>query len=81
MGWLAKIDVRLMYVQGAQAVDHWPPGKVSDEQRSEYIKEMEERISKASHDAGMKMVRFIHGEPGEPGGRRDRRRKWSDWEI
>ena len=81
---LSKIDTMLTEVQGAQLVQFWPPGKVSDEQRAKYLQEVEQRMSKASNKMGLKMVNYIYGEseqPEEPGARRGRSRRWSDWEI
>ena len=71
----------LTEVQGAQLAEYWAPGRASDEQRAGYLREVEERISKASNKLGLKMVKYIYGQSEEPDGRRGRRRKWADWEI
>ena len=81
---LSKIETMLTEVQGAQLVQLWPPRKVSDEQRGKYLQEVEQRISKASDELGLKMVKYIYGEPEqpeEPGARHGRRRNWYSWEI
>jgi hypothetical protein len=78
---LAKIETTLTEVQGAQLADFWAPGRVSDEQRTKYLKEVEERVSRGSELLGLKMVRYIYGETEMPEGRHDRRRKWWGWEI
>jgi len=78
---LSKIETMLTEIQGAQLVDFWPPGEVTDEQRAVYLKEVEDRVSRLSGQLGMKMVRYIYGEDEVPEIPRDRRRKWSGWEI
>ena len=47
-------------VQGAQLVGFWPPGKVTDEQRARYLREVEERISESSHEMLIKMVKYVY---------------------
>jgi hypothetical protein len=78
---LSKIETMLTEVQGCQLVQYWPPGRVSDEQRDKYLQEVEERLSVASNQLGLKMVRYIYGETEMPEIRHDRRRKWWCWEI
>ena len=78
---LSSIETVLTEVQGAQLVQFWDPGHYTDEQRTKYVKEVEERMSKASQDLGLKMIRYIYEESEVPDALRDRRRKWSDWEI
>jgi hypothetical protein len=81
---LSKIDTMLTQVQGAQLAQLWPPGKVSDEQRTKYLEEVEQRMAKASNETGLKMVKYIYGESEQPedlGAPRGGRRKWPDWEI
>lgn len=74
---LSKIETKLTEIQGAQLADFWAPGKVTDAKRAEYVRELEERISRASNEMGLKMVKFVYGglealEP-EPKARRKRR--------
>jgi ABC-type amino acid transport substrate-binding protein len=78
---LSRIDAMLTEVQGAQLAEYCSPGSVTDEQRAKFVQEVEERVSRASDQLGLKMVRYIYGESEEPLVPRDRRRKWSDWEI
>ncbi len=78
---LAKIETMLTEVQGCQLAQCWPPGRVTEEQRKNYLQELEERVSNASERLGLKMVRYIYGESGEANIPHDRRRKWSNWEI
>ena len=78
---LSKIEAMLTEIQGAQLVDFWPPGKVTDQQRDTYVKEVEGRVSRSSEQIGIKMIRYIYGEDEVPEVRYDRRRKWWGWEI
>lgn len=78
---LSKVETTLTEIQGAQLASIWPPGQVSDDERTKRIKEVEERMEKASKELGIKMVRYLHGESEQPVRRHDGRRKWSDWEI
>jgi len=69
-------------MQGAQLVQFWPPGQVSDEQRTELVQEVQECITNGSHALGLKMIEYIYGEREEaPARRRGRKKKWSYWEI
>jgi hypothetical protein len=47
----------------------------------EDAKQDEEFIARQSAEEGMKMIRYIYGRDEAPEPRRDRRRKWSGWEI
>src|SRR5436190_4863353 len=58
---LARIEAMLADVQGCQLVEYWRPGKVTEEQRAIYLREVEERVSKSSHEMGIKMVRYVYG--------------------
>lgn len=78
---LSKIETLLTDVLGAQLAQYWPPGSVPNEKRDQLVLEVDQRISRASDELGLKMVRYIYGESDEPEVPRDRRRKWSDWEI
>ena len=78
---LSRIETILTEVQGAQLVQLWPPGQVSDEERTKLVSEVEGRVSAASEQLGLKMVRYIYGPSEELDVPRDRRRKWSDWQI
>ncbi len=75
MSRLAKIETMVAEALGAQFVQHWPPGKVSDEQRAKWVQEVEARISTASDEMGLKMVKYIYGEAEGPSGERKTRRK------
>jgi hypothetical protein len=80
---LSKIQVTLTEVQGAQLADLWAPGRMTDEKRAEYLRDVEERISTKSNEVGIGMVKYIYGfgEHPSPAARRGKRRDWSDWEI
>lgn len=78
---LAKIEAMLTEVLGAQLVEFWHPDKMSDERRNQYMKEVQERIDRASERLGMEMLRYIYSEPPRAKPPRDRRRKWTGWEI
>lgn len=78
---LSKIEAMLTELMGCQLAQYWPDGKVTEKQRHEYIKEVQNRISIGSKETGLKMVRFIYEESSEIDPPRDRRRKWSGWEI
>lgn len=80
---LSKIHITLTEVQGAQLADFWAPGRVTDEKRAEYLREVEDRISTKSSEVGLKMIKYIYGfeEQPSPAARRGRRQDWSDWEI
>ena len=81
LGELSKMESMLKCVMGAQCVQFWPPGAVSDERRRELIQELEGRTSKATGEVYWHLVRFIHGASEAAVPRRDGRRKWSGWEI
>jgi hypothetical protein len=82
---LSKIETLLTELLGVELVQFWPPGRppegVSDERRAELVQEVEERISRASEQLGLKMIRYIYGETEMSEGHHDRRRKWWGWEI
>ncbi|MDB6030190.1 MAG: hypothetical protein JWM16_528 [Verrucomicrobiales bacterium] len=78
---LSRIDSLLVEIQGAQLVQFWPPEKVSDEKREELVREVEDRMSRASEELWLKMFKYIYGTPEKSEAPRDQRRKWSDWEI
>ena len=66
-------------VQGCQVADYWPDGRISEEKRTQYIKEVEQRVAKASQESGTKSVRYVYtktNEAVEDCPPRDRRRKW-----
>jgi hypothetical protein len=56
---LSGIDAMLTEVQGAQLAEYWSPGRVTDDQRAKIAQEVEERVSRASDQLGLKMVRYI----------------------
>ena len=58
---LSRIETLLTHVQGAQLADFWGPPMVTDEKRESYLREVEERIAKASEELGLKMVKYVHG--------------------
>jgi hypothetical protein len=78
---LSKIETMLTEVQGCQLTEFWPPGKVSDEKRTDHLKEVEARMESASEQLGLTMIRYIYGDDQAPESRHDRRRKWHGWEI
>ena len=81
---LSRIEAILTEMQGAQLVQLWSPDRVYEEQRNEWVQEVQGRVERASQEMGLKMVRLIYGEgvePEEPGAGRGRRRNWSGWEI
>jgi hypothetical protein len=78
---LSKIETMLTDVLGCQLAQCWSEGKVSDEKRTQYVREVEERSAIASEQLGLKMIRYIYGETEVTEARHDRRRKWWGWEI
>jgi hypothetical protein len=86
---LSRIETKLTDVQGAQLADFWAPGKVTDEQRARYIRQVEDRFVRSSEEMGSKMVKFVYGGTEaldeaineETAVKRKTRRKWSGWEI
>jgi len=58
---LARIEAVLSDVQGCQLVEFWPPDKVTDEKRAVYLREVEERVSRASDEMGLRMVKYVWG--------------------
>jgi hypothetical protein len=72
----------LTQILGCQLADYSADGKVTEQKRNGYIKEVQDRISTESNELGLQMVRYIYGESGESESpRKDRKRKWSGWEI
>ena len=53
---------------------------VTSEKLRKHAEDADEFISRTSNELGLG-VKYIYGQSGEPGLRRDRSRKWSDWEI
>jgi galactose-1-phosphate uridylyltransferase len=78
---LARIETMLTEVQSCQLVQYWPLGHVSDEQRAENLREVEERVARTSGELGLKMVRHVYGESQDSGARSGRMASCSDWEI
>ncbi|MEY2411020.1 MAG: hypothetical protein QOF48_3690 [Verrucomicrobiota bacterium] len=78
---LSRIETMLQMIHGAQIVEAHLSKPACEEKASEHAEAAETYISEHSRELGLKMVRFIYGESEEPMVRRDRRRKWSDWEI
>jgi hypothetical protein len=79
---LANIETMLTEVQGCQLADYWSPtARITDEQRDQYLKEVEGRTAASSGHLLTKMVRYIYGDDPIPEVRRDRRKKWHGWEI
>lgn len=79
---LAQIEAMLTQVQGCQLADYWPPtAKITDEQREQYLKEVESQTAASSEYLLSKMVRYIYGDDPVPEIRHDRRKKWHGWEI
>ena len=78
---LSRIEATLTELMGCQLAQYWPNGKATDKQRHEYLKEVQNRLSIASHELGLKMVRYIYEESPETDLPRDKRRKWTGWEI
>ncbi|MFZ0826692.1 MAG: hypothetical protein WAO02_04640 [Verrucomicrobiia bacterium] len=79
---LAQIESMLTQVQGCQLAEYWPPtARITDEQRDQYLKEVESRTAVSSEYLLSKMVRYIYGDDPIPEVRHDRRKKWHAWEI
>ncbi len=66
---------------GQEAQRQSSPPWFQRDKLEEEMSRTEEFIAKQSEEAGMKMIRYIYGEKQAPEPRRDRRRKWSGWEI
>jgi hypothetical protein len=78
---LSSIEAMLTEVQGAQLADFWAPGRITDEQLDKNVREVQERVSKASNELGLKMVKYIYGGTEALVERPSKGRSWSDWEI
>ena len=78
---LATINAMLTHVQGAQLAESCRAPHVTDERRDAFLREVEEHVSQESLQLGLKMFRYVYDESEEIAVPRDRRRKWSDWEI
>jgi hypothetical protein len=79
---LSRIESMVTEVQGCQLAQCWPNhAPMTDELRTKYLQEVQDRIDSASEKLGVKMVRYIHQEPEAPEKSFDRRRKWWGWEI
>ena len=78
---LANAEATLTEIQGCQLADYWQPGKVRDDKRAEYLKDLEAKMDLASEQIGLKMIRYIYGKDPVPERCHDRRRRWWGWEI
>jgi hypothetical protein len=78
---LSKIETILIQAHALQLVQYWPDGKVAEKQREKWVQEVQERISEESKRTGMKTIEYIYGQDDEGPTHRDRRKKWTNWEI
>ena len=76
---VSTIEVMVQIIHGAQIAE--AHNCLDSEKMRKHAEDADEFISQKSNKLGLAMVKYIYGESGEPGLRRDRRRKWSDWEI
>lgn len=78
---LSRIETMLSMIHGAQIVECHGSKPGFEEKIKEHATAAETFIAQGSQKMGLKMVKYLYGESGEPVSRRDRRRKWTDWEI
>ena len=74
----------LTEVQGCQLAQYsktWPLKSLTDKEKANYFKELNERIVLRSETLGAASVKYIYGEDKAPEIRSDRRRSWWGWEI
>ena len=81
---LSNIESMLTEVQGCQLAQYsktWPLKSLTDKEKANYFKELNERIVLRSETLGAASVKYIYGEDKAPEIRSDRRRSWWGWEI
>jgi hypothetical protein len=79
---MARLETAVSLVLvGQEAQTQSSPPWYEPDKLQEAVLRAEEFITKQSEVVAMKMVRCIYGEEDAPEPRRDRRRKWSGWEI
>jgi hypothetical protein len=78
---LSRIETIVQMIHGAQIAESHLNKPGCDEKVNEHANAAEAYISEHSGELGVKMIRYIYGESDELDVPRDRRRKWSNWEI
>ena len=75
---LSRIETMVQMIHGAQIVEAYSSKPGCEEKVREHAKDAEKYISQHSNELGLKMVKYVYEEPGEPGARRSRRRNEPD---
>lgn len=79
---LARIGATVAGIHGLQIVlSQREEDPRFEENIQKSAKGAEEFIARQGKVQGLKMIRYIYGPDTETTERRDRRRRWSDWEI
>ena len=78
---LSRIETIVEMIHGAQIVESHISKPGYEEKVREHAKDAEKYISQHSNELGLKMVKYVYEEPGEPGPRRSRQRNEPNWEI
>ncbi|HEV2392214.1 MAG TPA: hypothetical protein VG146_07600 [Verrucomicrobiae bacterium] len=78
---LSRIETIVHMIHGAQIVEAQGLRPGYEERAREAVGNAERYVSQHTHDLYMNMVSFIYGKEAEPVASRDRRQKWSGWEI
>lgn len=78
---LSEIQTTVTHVHGAQLAEMCRKDRATEAQQETFFREVQERVSAASEQAGLKMIRYIYGETEAEVERHDKRRKWWGWEI
>jgi hypothetical protein len=79
---LSKIETMVLMIHGAQIADaHLRNPHCDKEKMNKNAEDAEAYISQKSNELGMAMVKYIYRDDPIPEVRRDRRKKWHDWEI
>jgi hypothetical protein len=80
---LSRIECMLVQILGLKMASFWGDPKLTEAQREENFKGVDDKITASSNDLGLRIVKYIYGDqlaPEPPVGKR-RRKKWSGWEI
>ncbi|TAK99857.1 MAG: hypothetical protein EPO07_10500 [Verrucomicrobia bacterium] len=78
---LTRLDAAISMLLVGQQIRMQKRQEYFAEKLDEDAKAAEEFISEQSEAKALKLIRFIHSESPAPEVRRDRRRKWTGWEI
>ena len=78
---LSRIETMVQMIHGAQIAEAHLSKRDCEEKMNEHAEAADAYISEHSRQMSLKMVRYVYGTSDEVDMPRDRRRKWSDWEI